>query len=171
VCSVEARDATKGRPIMKVKVRGRINAPADAVFKEVSDFGFLDRLDLIESCTVEGNGVGAVRTATFTDHKLGRVVERLEAYDAKARSLSYSIINDDCVLPVENYLATVRVVEDGRDRCILEWGSVFDLKGMAEHEARPMFEGFYREAVDVTRRCVADRSHDATRFEKRGGAV
>ena len=72
---------------MKVQVRGRINAPADAVFKEVSDFGFLDRLDLIESCTVEGNGVGAVRTAKFTDHKLGRVVERLEAYDATARNV------------------------------------------------------------------------------------
>lgn len=139
---------------MTVQVRGRINAAADAVFKDISDFGNLARLDVIESCTVEGSGVGAVRTVTFTDPKLGVVVERLESYDPRSRTLSYRIINDNCLLPVENYLATVRVLEDGPQACILEWGSVFTPRGAPEQEVRPLFEGFYTEAVDVTRRAV-----------------
>ena len=137
-----------------VQVRGRINAPADVVFEDISDFGNLDRLDVIQSCTVEGSGVGAIRTVKFTDGNLGSVVERLESHEPKNRTLSYRIINGDCVLPVENYLATVRVLEDGPNACILEWGSVFDPKGMPEQEVRPMFEGFYKEAIDVTRRAV-----------------
>lgn len=140
--------------MVQVQVRGRIDASADAVFRDVSDFGNLARLDVVESCTVAGSGVGAVRTVVFADAKLGRVVERLEAHDPERRTLSYSIINDDCALPVEDYLATVTVVPDGPGACMLEWGSAFRLKGMEEADARRMFEGFYREAIDVARRAV-----------------
>ena len=66
---------------MKVQLRQRLEAPSDTVFGDVSDFGNLARLDVVAACTVEGNGVGAVRTVTFTDPTLGRVVERLESYD------------------------------------------------------------------------------------------
>jgi hypothetical protein len=140
--------------MMTVQVRERINAAADVVFKDISDFGNLTRLAVIESCTVEGSGVGAVRTVTFTNKNLGVVVERLESYDPSTRTLSYRIINDDCLLPVENYLATVKVLEDSPQACILEWGSVFTPRGASEQEVRPMFEGFYQEAIDVTRRAV-----------------
>lgn len=139
---------------MKVQVRGRIEATADAVFRDVSDFGNLDRLDVVEICAVEGKGVGAVRTVAFTDKELGVVVERLESWNPKDRTLSYSIINDDCRLPVGNYLATVRVIEDGPNACILEWGSAFDPKGMSEQDIRPMFEGFYQQAIDAARRAA-----------------
>ena len=140
--------------MMRVQVRGRINATADAVFKDISDFGNLARLAVIASCTVEGRGVGAVRTVTFTNPKLGVVVERLEFYNPSTRTLSYRIINADCLLPVENYLATVRVLEDGPHACILEWGSVFTPRGAPEQEVRPLFEGFYQEAIDVARHAV-----------------
>ena len=139
---------------MKVQVRQRLEAPADRVFMDVSDFGNLDRLDVVTACTVEGNGVGSVRTVTFADPTLGQVVERLEAYDPIARTFSYSIINEDCVLPVGNYLATVRVLEDGPSTCVLEWGSDFQLGDMEEPEARRMFEGFYMQAIDAARRSV-----------------
>lgn len=139
---------------MKVQVRRRLEAPADTVFTDVSDFGNLDRLDVVAACTVEGNGVGAVRTVTFADPTLGRVVERLEAYDPIARTFSYNIINEDCVLPVANYLATVRVIEDGPSACLLEWGSDFELRDMEESGARLMFEGFYTQAIEAARRAV-----------------
>jgi len=140
--------------MMTVQVRGRINAAADAVFTDISDFGNLDRLAVVESCTVEGSGVGAVRTVTFTDKTLGVVVERLESCDPRTRTLSYRILNDDCLLPVENYLATVKVIADGPNACVLEWGSVFTPRGASEQEIRLMFEGFYTAAVDMTRRAV-----------------
>ena len=143
-----------GDVAMKVQVRQPLEAPSDTVFRDVGDFGNLARLDVVAACTVEGNGVGAVRTVTFTDPTLGRVVERLESYDPIVRTFSYSIINEDCVLPVTNYLATVRVIEDGPTACLLEWGSEFQLRDMEEPEARRMFEGFYMQAIDAARRAV-----------------
>lgn len=139
---------------MKIQVRQRLEAPSDAVFGDVGDFGNLARLDVVASCTVEGSGVGAVRTVTFSDPTLGQVVERLESYDPIGRTFSYSIINEDCALPVTNYLATVRVIEDGPTACLLEWGSEFRLRDMSEAEARVMFEGFYTQAIDAARRAV-----------------
>lgn len=141
--------------MLTVQVRDRIEAPADVVFRDVSDFGNLDRLDIVESCAVNGEGVGAIRTVVFADHSLGHVVERLEAWDPKGRTLSYSILNDDCVLPVRSYLATVRVFEMGPSTCTLAWGSSFEPFGATEGELRPMFEGFYSAAIQAAKRSVS----------------
>lgn len=140
--------------MLTVKVRDAIDAPADVVFRDVSDFGNLDRLEIVESCTVEGDGVGAIRTVVFADPSLGHVVERLEAWDPKQRTLSYSILNEDCALPVRSYLATVRVYETGPSACMLEWGSSFEPLA-AEAELRPMFEGFYSAAIEAAKRSVS----------------
>lgn len=142
---------------MKVEVKRRLDAPAAMVFADVSDFGNLARLDIVATCTVNGHGVGAIRTVTFADAALGRVVERLEAYDPVGRTFSYSIINDDCALPVSDYLATVRVIEDGEHGCVLSWGSEFQLQHMQEADAKVMFEEFYTKAIEAAR-CAITKS-------------
>lgn len=144
---------------MKVQVTRRIVAPANSVFADASDFGNLARLDVVSECAAKGFGVGAVRIVTFTDESLGRVVERLEIHDSVNRTFSYSIINEDCVLPVTNYLATVRVVEDGPEASWLYWGSNSQLRDMSESEARAMFEGFYTQAIEAVRRSVENRTN------------
>ena len=136
-----------------VQVREKVGAAADTVFKDISDFGGIDRFDVVESCTVEGSGVGAVRTAKLANN-MGTVVERLESYDPQGRTFSYRITNDDCPLPVDNYVATVKVVEDGPNACTVEWTGVFSPKGAPEEEVRPIIEGIYKGGIDVTRRAV-----------------
>lgn len=136
-----------------VQVKEKVGAAAHAVFKDISDFGGADRFDVVETCTVEGSGVGAVRTIALANN-MGNVVERLESYDPSARSFSYRIINDDCPLPVDGYVATVRVLEDGPNACTVEWTGVFQPKGAPEEAVRPIIEGIYTGGIAVTRRAV-----------------
>ena len=45
-----------------------INAPADAIWQVISDFrAACQYLDMVVNCTVEGAGVGALRTLTSAD--------------------------------------------------------------------------------------------------------
>jgi carbon monoxide dehydrogenase subunit G len=114
-------------------------AAADTVFKELADFGGIgDWAPGIEGCTVEGEGVGAVRTI-----KMGAAVikERLESLDESARSFSYSIIEGP--MPVQNYLATVTVTGQG-DGCRVDWGAKFDLpEGIPEDAVVKGVSGAY----------------------------
>src|SRR5262245_21114819 len=74
----------------EVKVEQEIGASADRVWKLMRDFGGLKAWNPgIESCEVEGEGVGAVRTI-----KMGAIsiTERLEHLDDAARTYQYSIL-------------------------------------------------------------------------------
>ncbi len=110
----------------EVIVRRKVAAPADAAWKILSDFGGVaDLSPMIESCSVEGEGVGAVRTLSMPGMKLQ---ERLEAHDEAARSFSYAIIGDH-PLPFTDYLATVTIEPRGEDACLVDWRGRFRPKG------------------------------------------
>jgi len=105
-----------------VAVNLEFNSSADAVWKELADFGGIGVWGPgIVSCKLEGSGVGAVRAVEMP----GGVVmeERLESLDDETRTLQYSIIGGP--LPVNDYLATVTVSEaDGG--CRVDWGASFE---------------------------------------------
>jgi hypothetical protein len=104
------------------EVNQEFQASADTVWKEVADFGGIGEwAPGVESCKLEGEGVGSVRVLGMA----GGVVmkERLETLDAAARCLSYAIIEGP--MPVENYLATIKVVPVG-DGSRVDWGASFD---------------------------------------------
>ena len=122
-----------------------INAPADAVWRNISDFNGAGKyIDLITNSTMEGSGVGAVRTLTLQDG--GRIVERLESLDESARVLRYSIV--DSPLPIDEYVSTIEVRDLGGNRCELAWSSVFQPKGASEAEGRQIIEGIYSVGID-----------------------
>ncbi len=91
-------------------VNAEFQASADTVWKLLVDYGGIgDWGPGIESCEVEGEGIGCVRAIGMPG---GIVVkERLESLDDGARTLSYSIVEGP--MPVENYLATIKVSEQG----------------------------------------------------------
>jgi hypothetical protein len=68
----------------------------------------------------------------------GSVTEKLETFDDKKRAYSYAIT--DGPLPVANYVATIKVSEDG-DGSRIEWSSEFLPAGASEAEARKVIEG------------------------------
>ncbi len=125
----------------KVSMNTTINASADEVWKTIRDFnGTPKYIAAIASSTMEGSGVGALRTLTLQDGG-PPVVETLERLDEQARILSYSILNSP--LPLEGYVATMELRDLGESRCELKWSSTFEAKGAPEAEAIKIIEGIY----------------------------
>ena len=126
-----------------VKVVADIGASADAVWGLFQDFGGITRFSRgIESCSVEGEGVGAVRTLTLAGGV--HLQERLESLDNSARSLSYAIIGEN-PLPFDNYLSTVRIAEKGPG-CTVEWSSTYEPTG-PEEQVASLVESIYRGGI------------------------
>jgi hypothetical protein len=114
-----------------------IHAPADAIWQVIGDFrAACHYLDMVVNCTVEGAGVGALRTLTSADGST--IVERLEALDQAAHRLSYALLTDT---PFGNCLTTVTVRDLGQGQCELEWSATFQAAGIPASEAQEMLEG------------------------------
>jgi len=128
----------------RVEVKDRIEAGIDAVWELVSDFGGVAKvMKAVESCTVEGEGIGAVRTLGMPGGL--SLQERLESLDAGAHSLSYSIIGD-APLPLSDYLSTVKLTAAG-DATEIEWSGTFEPKGVSEEQAQGMVQGIYTGGI------------------------
>ena len=127
-----------------VKVTDRIGAGADRVWDLVRDFGGIQRFaPNIESVSVQGEGVGAVRTVTLPGGLA--LQERLESCDDVGRTFRYAIIGSH-PLPFDDYLATIRLSEDG-DGCQIEWSSQFAPRAGADAQASAIVEGIYRSGI------------------------
>lgn len=124
----------------EVLLSATINAAADEVWKTISDFNGLPKfVAAAAKSTVQGEGVGALRTLTLPDG--AEIVEKLESFDDRARTLSYSIVSGP--LPVEGYVSKMKVREMGAGVCEVEWSSTFTPKGASEEDAQKAIEGIY----------------------------
>ena len=129
-----------------VKVVDEIPAGVDQVWAKLADFGGLKSwAPNLESCELEGTGIGSVRKMVMGG---ANIHERLEKLDEAGHSLSYSIV--EAPMPVENYLATITVSEAGDGRSKIEWTATFDVPGMSDEQAQGMaagMEGAYKGMV------------------------
>ena len=130
----------------QIDVKRDIAASAAAVWQELAEFGGLAGwMPGVQKCEVEGDGIGAVRTVSMGPMK---VKERLESFDAGARTLSHSIVEGP--LPVKNYLATIRVTERGKDACHVDWTARFDTPpGVDASALAPAVEKGYGGALSA----------------------
>lgn len=136
----------------EVKVEETVEAPAAAVWALVSDFGGVDKWagPAIQGCSVEGEGVGAVRTLTLPGD--ATLQEKLESFDPESRTQSYSIV-DPSPLPLTGYLSTLHVEEDGPQRCRVQWNGRFDPKGDAA-PVEGMIHGIYTGGIAGIRKAL-----------------
>src|SRR5262245_23300949 len=95
----------------------------------------------VSSCTVDGEGVGAVRTMALPGG--AEFKEELREVDEGARRLSYSITQSP--RPITDHLASFVVREAGEGRCEVEWSCRFRAVGVPEEEMEAtygrIFEG------------------------------
>lgn len=126
----------------EVKVSDAIAAPASKVWELLGDFGGVTKWGgaMLQSCTVEGEGVGAVRRIGLPGGL--EISERLEAYDAAKRSFSYAIIGKSPI-PIKNYVSVCTIVETGANACRVDWNGSFEPDGVAEEQAQGMVRGIY----------------------------
>ncbi|MFD6426241.1 SRPBCC family protein [Streptomyces sp. NPDC060198] len=121
----------------------RVPASPDRVWQLIGGFDTLpDWLPYIPTSEL-GEG-GRVRTLTNEDG--GVIVERLEAFDDKARTYSYSILR--APFPVTGYLSTLAVYSDpGTEGARVEWSGTFTPEGVDDAEAVALFHGIYTDGL------------------------
>jgi len=128
----------------EVIVRRKVGAPAKRCWELLSNFGGVaDMSPMIQSCDVEGEGVGAVRTLGLPGG--AKLQERLEAHDEAGMTYSYSIIGDH-PLPLADYYSTVTIEPAGDDACTVDWRGRFEPKG-DEAAAAGMVNGIYTGGI------------------------
>lgn len=133
-----------------------INAPAEKVWSRVSNFNDLGAwhpaIKKTEIVSGTNNKVGAERLLTLQDD--GTIKEKLLAYSAKKHSFKYSIIEG--VLPVSNYVSTLSVKPQGKDKTLVVWSGTFKRKdtsatpatGQDDETAVKTMTGVYRAGLD-----------------------
>lgn len=122
-----------------------IPACADTVWQLMGGFDSLpDWLPFIpKSVVTEG---GRVRTLTTADG--GTVIERLEVFDNRQRSYSYSIIQ--APFPIVDYLSTISVHTTADNNIArVEWTGSFTPVGVSDAEAEALFSGIYRGGLEA----------------------
>lgn len=107
--------------MVSVSFTREIQTPAADVWALISDFNGLPKfIPAITKSTMEGEGVGALRTLTMPDGN--SIVERLEKLDNDKMILSYSITEGGMG---DDYLATLSVKTLTDETCEAGWaGSV-----------------------------------------------
>ena len=129
----------------KTTVSIEIPASADAVWQLMGGFDALpDWLPFIPKSVVSEGG--RVRTLTTSDG--GTVIERLEAFDNRQRSYSYSIIQ--APFPVVDYLSTIAVVATADSNITrVEWSGSFTPVNVSDADAEALFSGIYRDGLQA----------------------
>jgi len=143
---------------LTVSMQTEIAAPAAELWKIVGNFGSLATyMDGVDSVSVEGDGVGSIRTIHLADG--ASAVETLESHDDETMTLSYS--SQEGPLPVEDYLSTMRVtaIDEGRSR--LEWSSKFKAKGASDADAKSTLSGVYQTGFDGLARVLGPDEKEA----------
>jgi hypothetical protein len=139
------------RLMTTVTVSEDIQGKAADVWARLSDFGGIRVGGPVTSFEVEGQGVGMIRTIGMNG---GKVVERLDRHDPAAMVFAYSILNEDCPLPVRGYSATVTITDRGDGTCNVHWTGTFEAKGAPEADAIKVVEGIYRGGIAGARKAV-----------------
>ena len=122
-----------------------IPASVDQVWQLMGGFDSLpDWLPFIPKSVVSEGG--RVRTRTTSDG--GTVIERLEAFDNRQRSYSYSIIQ--APFPVVDYLSTIAVVATADSNITrVEWSGSFTPVNVSDADAEALFSGIYRDGLQA----------------------
>ena len=122
-----------------------IPASVDQVWQLMGGFDSLpDWLPFIPKSVVSEGG--RVRTLTTSDG--GTVIERLEAFDNRQRSYSYSIIQ--APFPVVDYLSTIAVVATADSNITrVEWSGSFTPVNVSDADAEALFNGIYRDGLQA----------------------
>jgi hypothetical protein len=129
-----------------------IDQPIDAVWPVIAAFGGVEHwIPGITACTVEGSGVGAVRTVVSHGNS---VQERIEALDDEARLLRYHILPPHSV-PVDGLHGNIRLAAIDDTTTELTWWSDATQFHAPQDVVSARIETFYRRSIEGLRALLA----------------
>jgi uncharacterized protein YndB with AHSA1/START domain len=127
-----------------VVVRRTMQASPEHVWAAVRAVGGLDRwFPVIETCTVTGEGVGAVRVLGLVGG--GELHDRIDEVDDAARRLRY--VRTVHPFPTRRYVGTVEVAAAPYGRTELTWSLDLDVEPADRDELLAFLSGAIGEGV------------------------
>lgn len=115
--------------------------PATA-WKLIGNFNGLDLWHpAVAVSTQKGSGTAPGTTRQLSLAGGGTIDEKLVAYSAAKRSLTYAITKSP--LPVKNYVSTMSVTPTADGKSLVKWTSTFDANGADEAKAKEVIGGIY----------------------------
>jgi uncharacterized protein YndB with AHSA1/START domain len=127
------------------RVERVIDHPIAEVWAVAGEFGGVETwIDGVTACTVEGEGIGAVRTVTRNGNS---VREQLDRHDSDAHEISYLIL-DPHPMPAANVRGTITLAaaEEGRTRIL--WRSHASDFAMEPQALGARIAAFYAASID-----------------------
>ena len=107
-----------------VTITKKLGAPAESAWAAVRSFGHLDEwFPSMETCTVDGDGVGARRRLVLAGG-LGVITDHLVALDDAACRLTYE--RRESPFPVSSYTGCVEVFRSFDARAVVVWTVDFE---------------------------------------------
>lgn len=127
----------------KVSMTTDLNVAADKLWQLVGNFnGLPDWHPGVEKSELKEEG--QVRKLDIKGG--GVIVEKLIKKSSREKIYSYTI--EDSPLPVSNYIAKIKVKDNGKGKSIVEWSSEFVAKGATEKDAIDAVQGVYQTGLD-----------------------
>jgi hypothetical protein len=125
-------------------VRVTLGRALERLWPVIADFGGVDRwIDGVESCVLEGEGVGAVRTLVRNG---ATVRERLELLDAERFDVVYAILEPHS-LPAKGVRSVISLREVGPAATQISWRSSADSFTAPPDALGARIEAFYRASL------------------------
>ncbi len=122
-----------------------IPVDADSLWREIGGFGAVAEWHpMLAEVDCEGEAPGARRTARAKDGS--RQVERLQKTDPRKHYYRYAI--EQSSLPVRNYVAELRVDDNGNGSSTVTWQADFDVPDKHRAETVRMVESFLKAGVE-----------------------
>lgn len=135
------------------RVEKEIAQPIERVWAIVSAFGGLERwAPGVTACTVEGAGVGAIRTVVLGDRDAR---ERLELLDPVAHKIRYHILPPH-QMPADNVHGEMTLTPIGGDRTRIVWQSEANDFRVPPEQIGARIEAFYAGSIEGLVRLLGD---------------
>ncbi len=118
----------------------KVAAPAAEVWALIGPFdGMANWHPAVIACHSSGSGEGQERELVVVGNI--RLRERLVAHDDAAMSYRYVVV--DGPLPVEGYVSTLSISDNGDSTSTVTWSAEYHLAGAPEDIAREAIGGIY----------------------------
>jgi hypothetical protein len=126
----------------QVNVIKTVNVPSGKVWQAISAIGGLDRwFPIINSCRVEGEGVGAIRILGLANGtEIKDCIEEINHQDRRFRYL-----RTHHPFPVSHYAGTVIVSDADNGQCAISWA--LELEITVQNHARDDLMEFLKQAL------------------------
>ena len=129
----------------KVTMSTPVAMNADALWQAIGSFAAIGQWHpMLERVDAEGETKGSLRTLRLIGG--AKLVERLEEISPSERLYSYSIVESP--LPISDYVAEIRVRDNGDGTSTVEWSSDFKVSTSSEHDVVKTVQEVYQSGLD-----------------------